>query len=133
MAATTAQKAAPIVRSHRSSVDSAAPGARASAPEGGKGGAGRAEPRCGGGSRAPSRAEKESLTHVVAVAAAAAAAGSWELKLVMLLLRRKASLSIPQAGGHHPGRVHPTPEAPTTSPPRSLFCRVPARARYARV
>lgn len=55
----------------------------------------------------------------------------------MLLLRRKASLPIPQAGGHHPGRVHPRPGAPAASaspsPPRPLSCRVPARARRPRV
>lgn len=79
------------------------------------------------GRRASPRAEEESLTHVVA------AADSWELKLVMLLLRRKASLPIPQAGGHHPGRVHPRPGAPSglrqplpTAPP--LLPRARARA-----
>lgn len=48
--------------------------------------------------RVPPRAEEESLTHVVA-----AAEGSWELQLVMLLLlRRKASLPVPQAGAGEP-------------------------------
>ncbi|XP_026971918.1 uncharacterized protein [Sagmatias obliquidens] len=85
--------------------------------------------------RAPPRAEEESLTHVVA------AADSWELKLVMLLLRRKASLPIPQAGDttqsaytRDPGAsglLEPLPAAP---PPLPRACaRAPAASPSGRL
>ncbi|XP_059935752.1 basic proline-rich protein-like [Mesoplodon densirostris] len=78
--------------------------------------------------RAPSRAEEESLTHVVA------AADSWELKLVMLLLRRKASLPIPQAGDttqsaytRDPGSSGLRETLPAAPPPLPRACaRAPA-------
>lgn len=86
--------------------------------QGGRG-RGRAQVRRGGG-RKPDSCRGGGGT---------AAAGSWELKPVMLLLRREASLPIPQAGGHHPGRAHRRPGAPAASPRRPLLGRVPARAR----
>lgn len=75
--------------------------------------------------RAPPRAEEESLTHVVA---AAAATGSWELKLVMLVLRRKASLPIPQAGGHQTGQARTLETRRSEGPSRPTLVRPRARA-----
>ncbi|XP_066872626.1 uncharacterized protein [Kogia breviceps] len=78
--------------------------------------------------RAPPRAEEESLTHVVAVT------DSWELKLVMLLLRRKGSLPIRQAGDttqsaytRDPGSSGLREPLPAATPPLPRACaRAPA-------